>query len=282
MSLLQSPSPIYCLALQVSALADKSKKKKNSTGGKVPRHIPYRDSKLTRLLKNSLGGNSRTVMILCVCPTVDALPETLNTLTYGARARAVENAPVINTDPHTQVHSGVLWVRPAWHFLPVRHGKGVYVIWVTKFCSLQNSRSLAYFDSFIHLIEDCSGLKLENMHPETLFTYVCMLSWRSRTNGVLLLETLWVSECAQCGILNLTRWKILIEQVENWTNADTRIPRWTKSIARVSNRLCKKGRCVQRVDYTMSPLLKPHHPWIFVSILSVQSRELKPVAASTL
>eukprot|EP00041_Stephanoeca_diplocostata_P023232 m.566309 g.566309 ORF g.566309 m.566309 type:complete len:1339 (-) comp22250_c0_seq1:109-4125(-) len=93
---------LLALGNVVSALAEKCKKKKNSSGGKQERHIPYRDSKLTRLLKNSLGGNSRTVMILCVCPTVDALPETLNTLTYGTRARAVENAPVINTDPHTQ------------------------------------------------------------------------------------------------------------------------------------------------------------------------------------
>lgn len=56
-------------------------------------------SKLTRLLQDSLGGNSRTVMIACV-PTVDAhFDETLNTLKYASRARYIRNKPVVNTEP---------------------------------------------------------------------------------------------------------------------------------------------------------------------------------------
>jgi len=45
--------------------------------------VPYRDSKLTRLLKDSLGGNTQTYMIACVSPAVVACEETLNTLKYA-------------------------------------------------------------------------------------------------------------------------------------------------------------------------------------------------------
>ena len=62
-------------------------------------HVPYRDSKLTRLLQDSLGGNSRTCMIACVSPTDTNLEETLNTLKYAARARNIRNKPKVNRDP---------------------------------------------------------------------------------------------------------------------------------------------------------------------------------------
>lgn len=65
--------------------------------GKV--HVPYRDSKLTRMLQDSLGGNSRTVMIACVSPADVNLDESLNTLRYASRARAIKNRPVVNRDP---------------------------------------------------------------------------------------------------------------------------------------------------------------------------------------
>ncbi|CAO3696526.1 unnamed protein product [Rhizopus stolonifer] len=54
-------------------------------------HIPYRDSKLTRLLQDSLGGNAITLMIACVSPVVQHLQETLNTLQYAARSRTIKN-----------------------------------------------------------------------------------------------------------------------------------------------------------------------------------------------
>lgn len=60
------------------------------------RHVPYRDSKLTRLLQDSLGGNSKTLMIACVSSADDAVEESLNTLKYAARARSIRNRPVLN------------------------------------------------------------------------------------------------------------------------------------------------------------------------------------------
>lgn len=63
------------------------------------RHIPYRDSKLTRLLQNSLGGNSRTVMIANVGPCDFNADETISTLRYANRAKNIQNTPTINEDP---------------------------------------------------------------------------------------------------------------------------------------------------------------------------------------
>jgi hypothetical protein len=54
-------------------------------------HIPYRDSKLTRLLENSLGGNSCTLVVCCVSPALVNFQETVSTLRFGLRAKKVEN-----------------------------------------------------------------------------------------------------------------------------------------------------------------------------------------------
>lgn len=62
-------------------------------------HIPYRDSKLTRLLQNSLGGNTKTLMIACLSPADNNYDETLSTLRYAYRAKRIKNKPKINEDP---------------------------------------------------------------------------------------------------------------------------------------------------------------------------------------
>ncbi|GFG32670.1 hypothetical protein Cfor_12769 [Coptotermes formosanus] len=62
-------------------------------------YISYRDSKLTRLLQDSLGGNSITLMIACVSPADYNLEETLSTLRYADRARRIKNKPIVNQDP---------------------------------------------------------------------------------------------------------------------------------------------------------------------------------------
>lgn len=64
-------------------------------------HIGYRDSKLTRLLQDSLGGNSMTLMIACISPADYNMEETLGTLRYADRARKIKNKPIINQDPKT-------------------------------------------------------------------------------------------------------------------------------------------------------------------------------------
>ncbi|XP_016312963.1 kinesin-like protein KIF3B [Sinocyclocheilus anshuiensis] len=62
-------------------------------------HVPYRDSKLTRLLQDSLGGNSKTVMVATVGPAACHYDETLTTLRYANRAKNIRNKPKINEDP---------------------------------------------------------------------------------------------------------------------------------------------------------------------------------------
>jgi len=69
--------------------------------GKNQTHIPYRDSKLTRLLKGSLGGNHKTLMIACVSDSDH--DESINTLRYANRAKNIMNHAKVNIDPSSQV-----------------------------------------------------------------------------------------------------------------------------------------------------------------------------------
>merc|ERR1719362_67633 len=61
-------------------------------------HIPYRDSKLTRLLMDSLGGNCRTTMMAMVSPAAEAFAESLSTLKFAHRAKSIRNSPQVNED----------------------------------------------------------------------------------------------------------------------------------------------------------------------------------------
>nr|AIN36848.1 KIF3B [Eriocheir sinensis] len=62
-------------------------------------HIPYRDSKLTRLLQDSLGGNSKTIMVANIGPASYNYDETITTLRYANRAKNIKNKPKVNEDP---------------------------------------------------------------------------------------------------------------------------------------------------------------------------------------
>lgn len=64
-----------------------------------PSHVPYRDSKLTRLLQESLGGNAKTIMIANVGPASYNYDETMGTLRYASQAKRIKNKPKINEDP---------------------------------------------------------------------------------------------------------------------------------------------------------------------------------------
>lgn len=63
------------------------------------KHIPYRDSNLTRLLMDSLGGNTKTVMIAALSPANYNYEETMSTLRYANRAKQIKNKPKVNEDP---------------------------------------------------------------------------------------------------------------------------------------------------------------------------------------
>jgi kinesin family protein 3/17 len=68
------------------------------TDAKNRTHIPYRDSKLTRILEDSLGGNCKTTMIAMVSPSADAFYESISTLKFATRAKKIKNDAMINED----------------------------------------------------------------------------------------------------------------------------------------------------------------------------------------
>jgi hypothetical protein len=84
-------SGLLALGNVISALASK-----NAPNNNAQQHVPYRDSKLTRLLQDSLGGNSRTLMIACVSASSEDLVESVNTLRYAHRARTIRNQSRVN------------------------------------------------------------------------------------------------------------------------------------------------------------------------------------------
>ncbi|KAL7547778.1 hypothetical protein ACHAWF_014537 [Thalassiosira exigua] len=84
---------LLALGNVINALADEERLSK---GEKV--HVPYRQSKLTRLLQEALGGNSRTLFLACVSPSDANVGETLSTLRYAHRARNIRNTPTRNVD----------------------------------------------------------------------------------------------------------------------------------------------------------------------------------------
>jgi hypothetical protein len=81
----------------ISALGDPTKRGRT--------FVPYRDSKLTRLLQGSLGGNHKTLMMACVSPASSNLDESLNCLRYANRAKNIQNRAVVNVDATTKLVS---------------------------------------------------------------------------------------------------------------------------------------------------------------------------------
>ncbi|NWR66125.1 KIF4 protein, partial [Bucorvus abyssinicus] len=124
---------LLCLGNVISALGDENKK-----GG----FVPYRDSKLTRLLQDSLGGNSHTLMIACVSPADSNLEETLNTLRYADRARKIKNKPIVNLDPQAaEMHHLKQQVQQLQVLLLQAHG-GTLPVSINSMAPSENLQSL--------------------------------------------------------------------------------------------------------------------------------------------
>ncbi|XP_059561472.1 kinesin-like protein KIF16B isoform X2 [Myotis daubentonii] len=87
----------------ISALADLSQDAANPSAKKKQVFVPYRDSVLTWLLKDSLGGNSKTIMIATISPADVNYGETLSTLRYANRAKNIINKPTINEDANVKL-----------------------------------------------------------------------------------------------------------------------------------------------------------------------------------
>jgi kinesin family protein 4/21/27 len=86
---------LFTLRKVITTLADNSSGKQSAN----LKHIPYRDSKLTSLLKQSLGGNSYCLMVACLSPSDFYTEENISTLNYATKASHISNEPVKNEDP---------------------------------------------------------------------------------------------------------------------------------------------------------------------------------------
>jgi hypothetical protein len=80
---------LFTLRQVITSLAEGAKNKQKSSAA----HIPYRDSKLTSLLKQSLGGNSYSLMLACLSPSDQFAEENISTLNYATKASYIQNQP---------------------------------------------------------------------------------------------------------------------------------------------------------------------------------------------
>lgn len=93
---------LFTLRKVIQSLTEKTKAVTNGANAKDI-YIPYRDSKLTCLLRQSLGGNSTSLMVACLHPSDQFFEENNMTLTYAAKAALIRNRPVKNDDPQTKL-----------------------------------------------------------------------------------------------------------------------------------------------------------------------------------
>lgn len=93
---------LLALGNVIRALSDPGRNRRGNSSNSA--HIPYRDAKITRLLRDSLGGTAHTLMVACVSPSHHSVTETLSVLQFASKARHIHNRPAaIST--HTQVKS---------------------------------------------------------------------------------------------------------------------------------------------------------------------------------
>lgn len=101
---------LFTLGKVISMLSSTEKKNPVAAGGAAAankleqaKYIPYRDSKLTMLLMDSLGGASKALMIACISPSHQWSEETISTLNYATRTMNIKNKPVIQMDAKEQI-----------------------------------------------------------------------------------------------------------------------------------------------------------------------------------
>ena len=88
---------LLALTNVISKLAEGGDRYGSASGNLLCRmHIPYRDSKLTRILQNSIGGNASTAIICAATPSGNFVEETVSTLKFASRAKTIINKPRIN------------------------------------------------------------------------------------------------------------------------------------------------------------------------------------------
>ncbi|WVQ99346.1 hypothetical protein IAU59_006479 [Kwoniella sp. CBS 9459] len=138
-------------------------------------HIPYRDSKLTRMLQDSIGGNALTTMIACISPIEANIGETINTIKYASRARNIKNAAKINQveagwDDVEHLQSTVLKLRKQLAALDL-DGKVVHV-------GQASEESIKQSEKLIQRLAE-----LQREHTELYDRYLAKCSENMRLSG---------------------------------------------------------------------------------------------------
>lgn len=105
---------LLALGNVIRALSDPGRNRRGS-GSHNGAHIPYRDAKITRLLRDALGGTAHTLIVACVSPSHHSVAETLSVLQFASKARHIQNRPSAGST-HSECDSGLA----AWDLREVR------------------------------------------------------------------------------------------------------------------------------------------------------------------
>ena len=164
----------------ISALGDREK---------IGCHVPYRDSKLTRLLQDSLGGNSRTLMIACVSPSDRDFMETLNTLRYANRARNIKNKVTINQDKTSQKINELMEEIERLNYELAKY-KSNNTKYITNYdessmvCSSSKTGSSCTIVAMQNISQVDESVEYKNLPDE----YICMINKLKQENCLLLAD----------------------------------------------------------------------------------------------
>uniref|UniRef100_A0A3B4FUJ0 Kinesin motor domain-containing protein n=1 Tax=Pundamilia nyererei TaxID=303518 RepID=A0A3B4FUJ0_9CICH len=113
---------LFALGNVIRALSELSRNR--HTNNSCSAHVPYRDAKITRLLRDSLGGSAHTLMVACVSPSDHFVADTLSVLQFASTARSVQNRPG-ETPDQTEVKS---CPTTTWHPSDARLGELEYEV----------------------------------------------------------------------------------------------------------------------------------------------------------
>lgn len=159
---------LFVLGQVVSSLSELGQQQNSEYVPPNNMHIPYRDSKLTRLLQDSLGGNSQTILVACVSPADSNVEESINTLRYAQRARNIKNSAVRNITQAAMSHSEAAALRRENQILKI------------KILELESRKSLKTQDSSAHstkatLEPNMSALNIDKLEVVAKLRTKCAL-----------------------------------------------------------------------------------------------------------
>ncbi len=200
-------------------------------------HIPYRESQLTRLLKDSLGGNTKTLMIAACGPADYNFDETISTLRYADRAKQIKNKPKINEDPKDAMLRGFKNELDALKLQLAAMGQIVPGMEGVRYslCCCCCCYVYYYYDY------DCCDLERDTHHRVPLFVFVFVsINTYSAAQTRKCRENATRKDDGRSIEMRLTR--SLRSSSQKWTPFDHVVRRWVMKKKLNAMRLSKKQR----------------------------------------